>query len=353
MAIPTLLSSLSLWLLGSLGGGLAQELPALLPPQPEESSTREAIPITPPLMAPVPRPVDGPRTSPSAGAPARGSAVSPPSAVLAVPGLAPAQPGSAPRIRSDLGELPLFEPPAPPLGRDSLPPGGQIDEGGLARPGASVLPEPRGLPRDFETDGVYRPSPVPTSNPRSAQPAERTALPAPGQPRESPGRPLTSAPGQPPERRLGGFRLFNLRRNRPETAPRLNGISPLDQGQLNEETASRPLGPGDTSPPRELESVASDSRSTEPVPESTIDGRRDQPPINPTDPKVEAAVKQAIRAEAARVSGSRARSLEVFVRGPVILVRVKPALFWQKKALRHDLEQIPKPRGYRMVIETD
>ena len=68
------------------------------------------------------------------------------------------------------------------------------------------------------------------------------------------------------------------------------------------------------------------------------------------DPAAESALKRRIERQAREVVGNRARSVEVKLTGKEAVVQVSGVRFYQKRAVRKQLESIPAISGLRTTI---
>jgi len=100
-----------------------------------------------------------------------------------------------------------------------------------------------------------------------------------------------------------------------------------------------PAEPAPRSAPR---SDAAQGR-LEPQPRARDDAR--------TDPASDAAAKRRIETQIRDALGDRLRSVEIRVTGRNVLIVAKPNRFWQKRAIRRTLEELPALDGYRARID--
>jgi hypothetical protein len=70
-----------------------------------------------------------------------------------------------------------------------------------------------------------------------------------------------------------------------------------------------------------------------------------------SDPAADAAIKRRVEQQIARTLGSRVRTVEVRVNGRSVVIRARAARFWQRRGVRHSLETLPLPAGYRTRVE--
>ena len=79
---------------------------------------------------------------------------------------------------------------------------------------------------------------------------------------------------------------------------------------------------------------------------------RDVVTVEPrTDPAADAAIKRRIERQIQESLGGRLRSAEVRVVGRQVLIRARPARFWQRRAVRSGLEALPGLNGYKVEIQ--
>ena len=79
---------------------------------------------------------------------------------------------------------------------------------------------------------------------------------------------------------------------------------------------------------------------------------RDAVTVEPrTDPAADAALKRRIERQIQESLGGRLRSAEVRVIGRQVLIRARPARFWQRRAVRSGLEAMPGLNGYKVDIQ--
>jgi len=308
--------SVSIVLCGVIWGGnaaLAQEPPPLEAPAADSQATQPAAPSSQPnptARAPVasPSPVQS-RPSAASTAP---SQIRP---LLVVPGVTSPTQSAAARPRSNpassvrpgpvTGPVDAYPSPSvtalPAAGSPFQPPAGRQVQSQPA-PATGMSPPITLEPIEDEPDvGPRNSTPsrglanrVPERPPPSTRPAEssRTANP-----------PLWRPPGL-----LG--RLFGLPA---EPAPRSAPRSDAAQGRL------------------------------EPQPRARDDAR--------TDPASDAAAKRRIETQIRDALGDRLRSVEIRVTGRNVLIVAKPNRFWQKRAIRRTLEELPALDGYRARID--
>jgi hypothetical protein len=70
-----------------------------------------------------------------------------------------------------------------------------------------------------------------------------------------------------------------------------------------------------------------------------------------SDPATDAALKRRVEKQIRDNYGTRLRSFEVRVVGRQVVITARPARFWQRRALRTSLEQLPALQGYKAFVE--
>ena len=81
---------------------------------------------------------------------------------------------------------------------------------------------------------------------------------------------------------------------------------------------------------------------------------RDRVRVEPrSDPATDAALKRRIERQITESLGSRVRAYEVRVVGRDVVIRARPARFWQRRAVRTTLESLPAISGYKATILVD
>ncbi len=81
-------------------------------------------------------------------------------------------------------------------------------------------------------------------------------------------------------------------------------------------------------------------------------GRRDGVTVEPrTDPAADAAIKRRVERQILENLGGRIRFAEVRVVGRQVVIRARPARFWQKRSVRSELEALPGLNGYKVDIQ--
>ncbi len=88
------------------------------------------------------------------------------------------------------------------------------------------------------------------------------------------------------------------------------------------------------------------------LPSNRVNLPPDRRPIEkPASPANDAAARKALEREIRAALGDRARSVEVRVTGRNALVVIKPTRFWQKRAIRTTVENLPGLVAYRTRID--
>lgn len=204
------------------------------------------------------------------------------------------------------------------------------------------------------------PTPTTTLSPAHTQPSTAVVPPLLG-PAEMPR--TSNSPSRVPESRGTSGR----------TSPPLtleSVLAPFDDHQRRSDK------PGTASAgPRPLDDESLDLPPSRPVPapaparrQSGLFGRmlppmagernmaenRDRVRVEPrTDPATDAALKRRIERQVTESLGSRVRAYEVRVVGRDIVIRARPARFWQRRAIRSTLESLPALSGYKATILVD
>lgn len=284
------------------------------------------------------------------------------------------------RIAAGLAWFGLTASAGAALGQDGPPPLAPPVTGPVADPApAFEAPPPSGPGQVLVVPGITTPR-ASARNPRAPRgnPARPAAAPVPDATRTA-----EAAVGLPPL--LGPNEMPDSRVRNPVgaagtvadpfgTGGRTSGRPPLT-------LESEPAGPGDdaatgeTTPPIH---VPSRRYGPESVPRqfgSPFAPRRPQglfsrffPPAGPADRRAggtgdsvtveprpdaeaDAALRKRVEGQIRENFGSRLRSYEVRVEGRQVVVRARPARFWQRRALRSGIEALPALRGVRATVE--
>ncbi|HEU5115838.1 MAG TPA: hypothetical protein VFT74_04105, partial [Isosphaeraceae bacterium] len=72
-----------------------------------------------------------------------------------------------------------------------------------------------------------------------------------------------------------------------------------------------------------------------------------------SDPSLDTALRQKVRAQADRAYGRHLRDLDVRVMDQKIVIRAKADFFWNRRGLRKGLATLPGVRGHETTIEVD
>ncbi|RUL84323.1 hypothetical protein [Tautonia sociabilis] len=75
------------------------------------------------------------------------------------------------------------------------------------------------------------------------------------------------------------------------------------------------------------------------------------PAIDPEDPEAVAALRRALERRIVAGSGDRLAALEILIVGRRVHIRAQASRFWQRRALRRDLEAMPMPPGFQSTVE--
>lgn len=196
--------------------------------------------------------------------------------------------------------------PSPPVDAPRSGPGSSPGELSLDAP-VEMKPLPDALP----TNPVGSPSRSNLPLILESSPMDEPA-PSSGSTKPSPSQPRKPAPAPQPV-------------PAPARRPRLFGF------------LAGPTRPTTTTP-------APSSRTVTPGRSVAADGFRE-------DPASESALKRRIERQARDAVGNRARSVEVRVEGKEAVVHVSGVKFYQKRAVRKQLEAIPALAGLRSTIE--
>jgi hypothetical protein len=70
-----------------------------------------------------------------------------------------------------------------------------------------------------------------------------------------------------------------------------------------------------------------------------------------TDPAADAALKRRIERQIREGLAGKLRMYEVGVVGREVVIRARPARFWQRRAIRRELEALPALNGTRARVE--
>ncbi len=70
-----------------------------------------------------------------------------------------------------------------------------------------------------------------------------------------------------------------------------------------------------------------------------------------SDPVAEASAKRRIEKQVQQAVGDRVRRVEIQVSGRSVIIRAQAARFWQRRSVRHSLETMTLPSGYRARVE--
>ena len=82
-----------------------------------------------------------------------------------------------------------------------------------------------------------------------------------------------------------------------------------------------------------------------------VDRPIERPAIDPDDPNAVESLRRGIERHLDERMGDRLSTLEVLIVGPRVHIRARAAHFWQRRALRRDLESLPMPEGFRSTVD--
>ncbi len=241
---------------------------------------------------------------------------------------------------------PVVEPPARTVVPDAAP----IPERGpiLVLPGMNTPRRGTRVPRNVATTTpVNRPMvtlSAPTSEDAPLPGTSDAAAPAPYQGPRAGFGPLQTTPARDP----------NFSEKTP--TPVLNS-APIDREHDEEDstrgstTTRKPVAERKPDAPRRPSGLF--SRMFPPaVTTRNRSDRNDPVTVEPrTDPAADASVKRRIERVIRDKLGDRLRTYDVRVVGKEVIIRAKAARFWQKRAVRNELDGLPGFNNYKVSVE--